>query len=108
MPACHVNEVSLFACLADPTRLTILERLRDDGPRTVTDLVETTDQERTNVSHHLAKLRDCGLVDADRDGRYKRYRLAHPRLGDLLALGADLTDHIDARDLTACPSTGCC
>lgn len=103
-----MNEVSLFACLADPTRLTILRRLHEADDRTVSELVEATGQERTNVSHHLAQLRDCGLVVAEPDGRHQRYRLAHPRLGEVLQAGAELAGHIEARDLVCCPPEGCC
>ena len=58
----------LFRGFADPSRLAILQALRD-GPRSVGQLVATTGLSQPNVSNHLACLRDCGLVASERVGR---------------------------------------
>ncbi|MDP8970313.1 MAG: metalloregulator ArsR/SmtB family transcription factor [Actinomycetota bacterium] len=74
----------LFRGLADPTRLRILLALVD-GEQRVVDLVNalgTTVQ--SNVSAHLACLRDCGLVASRPQGRQVFYRLARPELFELL------------------------
>jgi DNA-binding transcriptional ArsR family regulator len=103
-----MNEVSLYGCLAEGTRLTVLKRLAEAGPASVSDLVEATGKEQSNVSHHLRQLRECGLVVGEPDGRRRLYRLAHPRLADLLREGAELVDHIEAADAEACLVEGCC
>jgi DNA-binding transcriptional ArsR family regulator len=41
-------------------------------------LAEAIGATQPNVSQHLATLRASGLVDAERDGREVRYRLADP------------------------------
>lgn len=104
----HMNEASFYQCLGDPTRLTVLKHLAPDGQAPVSELVETTDQEQSNVSHHLAQLRACGLVVAEQSGKRMLYRLAHPKLADLLEEGAWLAEHVDASDPTACLEAGCC
>ena len=65
------NLVDLAQALADPLRLTILERLMD-GPTAVSELVLLTRQAQSKVSNHLAVLRDRGLVNATRVGRHQR------------------------------------
>ena len=64
----------ILQCLADRSRLTLLEQLAD-GPRRVSDLVDATGLAQSNVSR-LARLHDCGLVERDRHGREVHYRLA--------------------------------
>jgi DNA-binding transcriptional ArsR family regulator len=74
-----------FRGFADPSRLAILEALRQ-GPSTVSALVEATDLSQPNVSNHLSCLRDCGLVIGEPRGRYVAYRLSDERVGQLMQL----------------------
>src|SRR5664279_4862131 len=53
--------------LADRNRATILAILRD-GPHCVCELAGALDERSNNVSNHLARLRDAGLVRAARAG----------------------------------------
>ncbi len=80
----------LFRVLGDPTRLRVL-RLLLAGPLTVSELVEATGCGQSKISNHLACLRWCRLVDSERDGRRVTYRVADPRIGELLAAGAHLS-----------------
>jgi ArsR family transcriptional regulator, cadmium/lead-responsive transcriptional repressor len=94
-------KAKLYRGFADPSRLAILEALRE-GPRSVSALVEATGLSQSNASNHLACLLDCGLVTREPRGRFAIYELADPRIEALLA-GADelLTDV--ARGVYACP-----
>ena len=69
-------KAKLFRGLADPSRLAVLEALRD-GRRCVSDLVRRTALSQPNVSAHLACLQDCGLVSRARQGRFVFYEIAH-------------------------------
>jgi ArsR family transcriptional regulator len=103
-----MNGASLYRCLGEPTRLALVEHLAETGPAPVSALVEATGEEQSNVSHHLAELRACGLVVSERDGKRNLYQLAHPRLAELLDLGAWLADHVDCTEPEACLEAGCC
>jgi ArsR family transcriptional regulator len=70
-------QAEVMRTLASPRRLEILHRLAL-GPCEVGRLAEELGLSQPNVSQHLAVLRGSGLVDADRDGREVRYRLADP------------------------------
>lgn len=75
---------SLFHGFSDPTRVAILLGLLD-GERRVTDLVELVGSSQSNVSGHLACLKECGLVvDRPSDRRQVFYRLSGPEVVDLL------------------------
>lgn len=73
--------------LADPSRRRILLGLRS-GPRSVTALVGCTGLKQPNVSNHLARLRERGIVKAQRCGRQVYYSLADPFVESLLATAA--------------------
>ena len=80
----------LFHGLSDPTRLSILMALLD-GERRVTDLVEAVGSSQSNVSNHLACLRECGLVvDRPAERRQVFYSIAHLQLRDVLEAGERL------------------
>ena len=82
-------QAKLFRGFADPSRLGILDALRN-GPLTVSEIVEATRLSQPNVSNHLGCLRDCGLVVAEQQGRYVTYHLSDDRVGELLALTESL------------------
>ncbi len=79
--------------LADPTRRRILLTLLG-GPTNPGALAHALSASQPNISNHLACLRGCGLVRAERQGRHVRYELASPRLAhaiaDLIAIELDI------------------
>lgn len=80
-----VTTSRFFQMLADPTRLRLLELLLD-GERTVGELVDAVGAQQGRVSSHLACLRWCGFVETRREGKYVHYRIAEPRVRDLIHL----------------------
>jgi len=78
-PAPHIKDLdaltSVYAALADPTRLRILSLLRD-GEICVCHLHAGLDVPQPTASRHLAYLRKAGLVEARRQGVWMHYRLA--------------------------------
>ena len=78
----HYRELArLGKALASPVRLRIVDLLRQ-GPRRVEDLAAATGESVANSSRHLQQMRAARLVDADREGRHVRYRLAGERVSD--------------------------
>lgn len=82
-------QAKLFRGFSDPSRLSILDALRN-GALTVGEIVDATGLTQSNVSNHLACLRDCGLVSAQQQGRFVSYQLSDPRVGQLLTLADEL------------------
>ena len=68
----------LFAALADPTRLRLLNLIAGREV-CVCYLVEILRQGQPKISRHLAYLRRAGIVAARREGKWMHYRLATPR-----------------------------
>ncbi len=85
-----------FRALGDPTRVRILDLLlmAPAGECSVGELVTALEAPQARVSTHLGCLRWCGLVQARREGKQVYYRVADPRVRELLALGgAVLREH---------------
>lgn len=83
-----------FRALGDPARLRLLELLLA-GERSVSECIRHIGLAQSRVSSHLACLADCGYVQLRREGRFSYYRVADPRVADLVhlarALAADNT-----------------
>src|SRR5919106_5195368 len=60
---------------ASPVRLELLDLLAQ-GPRSVDELAQASDQSNANASQHLQALHAAGLVTREREGTRVRYALA--------------------------------
>lgn len=63
--------------LADKTRLRLLNLMRDEEI-CVCFFTEVLNESQPKVSRHLAYLRNAGLVEARRDGKWMHYRIVEP------------------------------
>jgi len=98
----HATDVDLlakyFRGFGDPTRLRILTLLRHEE-RSVGELVAALEQPQPKVSNHLAALRWCGFVSAERRGKRVFYRLADERVANVVDLTKSLL--VDNQDHAA-------
>ena len=76
-------KAELFKALSHPTRIRILELLRE-GEKGVSQLQLALGAEGSTVSQQLAILRMKNLVDTRRAGNAIFYRLKDPQIADLL------------------------
>jgi DNA-binding transcriptional ArsR family regulator len=83
----ELDELTTRMCKAlnDPKRLMLLLALGEE-PRSVSDLCQLLELPQSNVSQHLAVLRDRGIVEASRQGSFVVYRLRYPRVLDAIAI----------------------
>lgn len=76
-------KAELFKALSHPTRIRILELLRN-GEQSVSQLQLALGPEGSTVSQQLAILRMKSLVDTRRAGNAIYYRLLDPQINELL------------------------
>lgn len=70
------DRAELMKALADPSRLTMLASLwKATAPICICDFTAGLGLSQPTVSHHMAKLREAGLVDCDKRGIWVYYRL---------------------------------
>ena len=91
----------LFRGLGDPSRLRVLEALRD-APLSVGEVVQRTGLSQPNASMHLGCLAECGLVTWQRLGKFVHYEIADKRVVKLLDQAAELLIQVGPL-IDACP-----
>src|SRR2546423_15656477 len=75
------ERAELMKALADPTRLTIVASLwKADAPICICDFTAGLELTQPTISHHMAKLKEAGLVESEKRGIWVYYRL-RDRLG---------------------------
>jgi DNA-binding transcriptional ArsR family regulator len=66
----------LMKALADPTRLTMIASLwKAKAPICICDFTAGLELGQPTISHHMAKLKEAGLVDSEKRGIWVYYRL---------------------------------
>jgi len=79
----HENLFELHAdmckTLSNSLRLRIINELQD-GEKTVSVLANSLEVRQTNLSQHLAVLRQRGVVSIRKDGSRVYYRISNPKI----------------------------
>ena len=89
----HVTDA--FTAAAEPNRRRILQLLAS-APRTVSDIAAEFTVTRSAISQHLLVLADAGLVEAEKAGRQRIYRVRPSGLRKLQAeIDRFWTDELD-------------
>ena len=87
--------VALFHALSDETRLALLDRLKE-GERCVCELTEAMKTGQSRLSFHLKVLKEAGLVEDRREGRWMYYSLSVQAIEELEHLVGSLKEAVRA------------
>lgn len=79
----------LFHALSDETRLALIDMLRD-GERCVCELQDALGAAQSRLSFHLRVLKDAGVVNDRKEGRWVHYSLAPGAFGEIEDVVAEL------------------
>ena len=82
----------ILKALAQPTRLKIVELLRD-GERCVCEIFPAIDEEQSNTSRHLNMMLAAGVLSRRKDGLKIFYTIKHPEVLDIVDLVARIMTH---------------
>jgi DNA-binding transcriptional ArsR family regulator len=85
----HEVKAELFKTLGHPVRIRILEILRD-GATGVTEIATASGVGGSTLSQHLATLKRAGVIGSRRSGSKVIYRVADPRVFQLLEIGRQM------------------
>ncbi len=75
-----------FSALSDENRLMILYALKEKGPMYVNEICKETGKDQYTISHHLACLRNCGLVNSEKKGKFVYYSIKNDNILKILDL----------------------
>lgn len=89
-----LDPVAFARVLADPTRQQIMDLCCCEW-KSVNEIVDAVNVSQPTVSHHLAVLREAGLVNAKEQGKHTYYELNQERVafccGQLITVFAPQT-----------------
>ena len=87
------TRAELMKALGDPTRLTMVASLwKARGPICICDFTAGLGLTQPTISHHMARLKEAGLVDADKKGIWIYYRLRNKLPAETRTLLSRLLD----------------
>lgn len=70
------SRADLMKALADPTRLTMVASLwKAEAPICICDFTAGMGLGQPTISHHMAKLKEAGLVESEKRGIWIYYRI---------------------------------
>ncbi len=72
-----MQATTLFKCLTDENRLTLMLLLARVDEACVCDLMQALEQDQPKTSRQLSDLRKCGLLADQRRGKWVYYRLSN-------------------------------
>src|SRR5512141_1809672 len=108
----YETQSNLLKAIAHPTRLAILDILRD-GEQCVCHLEATLGLRQAYISQQLMILKQAGLLEARRDGLNLYYRVAKPEVFNVLNALTSVTGftpklpkHKHAKGTCPCPKCG--
>lgn len=74
-----------FGTLTSQNRLRIINLLRK-GAKNVSEIQKALGSEQTVVSHDLRRLRKCGFVSVEKNGKYRHYSLNEKTIKPLMLI----------------------
>jgi len=83
----HDFQAEILKAIAQETRLSILELLRD-GERCVCEIFPAISQEQSNVSRHLNMMQKAGILTRRKEGLRIFYAVKHPEVLAIVDLAA--------------------
>ncbi len=78
-----MKTVIIFKALADPTRLKILECIKE-GERCICEIIPYTGKSQPNVSQHLKILKHAGLIKERKDGTRIMIKVSQDKIFDII------------------------
>ena len=74
-----------FGTLVSEPRLNIVNLLRR-GKKNVSQIMHELEMDQTSVSHNLARLKKCGFVNSEIEGKYRYYKLNDKTIKPLMEI----------------------
>jgi len=71
------NVTDVMKALSDPNRIRIVEMISDKS-MCVCEITSVLNLATSTVSKHLSVLRDAGIIEDEKDGKWVNYRLKMP------------------------------
>ncbi|PIN95093.1 hypothetical protein COU53_01180 [Candidatus Pacearchaeota archaeon CG10_big_fil_rev_8_21_14_0_10_30_48] len=74
-----------FGTLVSEPRLKMINLLRE-GKKNVSEIMEELEMNQTAISHNLSRLKRCGFVEVEIEGKFRYYKLNEKTIKPLMKL----------------------
>lgn len=81
---------SLLKSIAHPTRIAIIELLRNEKSLCVCTIYEKLNLEQSNISQHLKILKNSGILSSTKCGLQVMYKVEYPSIYQILDLSKEI------------------
>ncbi len=82
----RINQIAyILKGIGHSVRLQIISQLKDGAECSVGEIQQNLEVEQTVLSHHLAKMRDLGLLTNRREGKSIYYRLKDQQIAQIIS-----------------------
>lgn len=82
----RINQIAyILKGIGHTVRLQIIQLLENGDAFSVGDIQAQLNTEQTVLSHHLSKMRDMGLLIAERDGKRIYYKLKDQQISQIIS-----------------------
>ncbi|BEP27734.1 ArsR/SmtB family transcription factor [Helicovermis profundi] len=87
-----LNDITstLLKSIAHPTRISILELLREENTLCVCTIYEKLNLEQSNISQHLKILKNTGILRSKKNGLQVLYTVEYPEIFKIIDLAKDI------------------
>ncbi|MGI6616835.1 MAG: ArsR/SmtB family transcription factor [Saccharofermentanales bacterium] len=75
-----IENAGLLKAIAHPVRLCLVKKLSREDRLTVSYFVSCMAASQSNISQHLGKLKDLGIVAFEKEGNHVKYSLANEKV----------------------------
>lgn len=83
------KKAEVLKAIAQPTRLRILEMLRD-GECCVCEMMAFLKEDQANISKHLSLMKQADIVEFRKEGVSSYYRIKHPEVLEIIDLAGEI------------------
>jgi len=92
-----INAEDVFKALGDPVRMRIIRMLAENGEMCVCKIIPELGMSQPAISHHLAVLKNAGLVHPRKEGLWIYYSIIRSTLREVaLASIYELLETVDS------------
>lgn len=78
-----MKEVDVFNALANPTRLKILECIRD-GEKCICEITPYTSKSQPNISQHIKVLKNAGIIEERKEGTRVLIKVSNEKIFNII------------------------
>ena len=80
------KKAELLKAIAHPVRLCLTRKLYENGKCNVTYFTDCLGTSQSNISQHLAKMRDLGVVDYEKEGQTVYYFIKDESIKNIMSV----------------------